>query len=88
MVNTPEYALAKFLDNMIRPYLPLTHMLKSIDHFIKELKEFNPNNQNTMVSFGVVSLFTNVPLVDTIDTTLIDYIMSSTIILFRFPKLS
>ena len=42
-------------------------MLKSTDHFIKELKEFNPNSQNTMVSFDVVSLFTNVPLVETID---------------------
>ena len=67
MVNTPEYALAKFLDNMIKPYLPQTRMLKSTDHFIEELKEFNPNSQNTMVSFDVISLFTNVPLVETID---------------------
>ena len=42
-------------------------MLKSTDHFIEKLKEFNPNSQNTMVSFDVVSLFTNVPLVETID---------------------
>ena len=42
-------------------------MLKSTDDFIEELKEFNPNSQNTMVSFDVVSLFTNVPLVETID---------------------
>ena len=67
MVNTPEYALAKFLDNMIKPYLPQTRMLKSTDHFIEELKEFNPNSQNTMVSFDVISLFTNVPLAETID---------------------
>ena len=63
----PEYALAKFLDNMIKPYLPQTRMLKSTDHFIEKLKEFNPNSQNTTVSFDVVSLFTNVPLVETID---------------------
>ena len=63
MVNTPEYALAKFLDNMIKPYLPLTRILKSTDHFTEELNEFSPNSQNTMVSFDVVSLFTNVPLV-------------------------
>ena len=67
MVNTPECALAKFLDHMIKPYLPQTRMLKSTDHFIEELKEFNPNSQNTMVSFDVVSLFTNVPLAETID---------------------
>ena len=47
MVHTPEYALAKFLDNMIKPYLPQTRMLKSTDQFIEELKEFNPNSQNT-----------------------------------------
>ena len=39
MVNTPEYALAKFLANMIQPYLPQTRKLQSTDHFIKELKE-------------------------------------------------
>ena len=47
-------------------------MLKSTDHFIEELKEFNPNSQNTMVSFDVVSLFTNVPLVETIDIIIIN----------------
>ena len=67
MVNTPEYALAKFLDNMIKPYLPQTRILKSTDHFIEKLKKFNPNSQNTMVSFDVVLLFTNVPLIETID---------------------
>ena len=67
MVNTPEYALAKFLDNMIKPYLPQTCMLKSTNNFTKELKEFNSNNQNTMVSFDVISLFTNVSFVETID---------------------
>ena len=67
MLNTLKYALAKFLDDMIKPYLPHSRMLKSTDHFIEKLKEFNPNNQNTMVSFNVVSLFTKVPLVKTID---------------------
>ena len=42
-------------------------MLKSTVDFIEELKEFNPNSQNNMVSFNVVSLFTNVPLVEIID---------------------
>ena len=58
MIITPEYALAKFLE---------TCMLKSTDHFIKKLKKFNLNNQNIIVSFNVVSLFTILPLVDIID---------------------
>ena len=52
---------------MIKPYLVQTRMLKSTDHFIEEFKKFNPYNQNTMVSFDIVLLFTNVPLVETID---------------------
>ena len=67
MVNTPEYTLANFLDNVIELYSRQTRMLKSTDYCIEELKEFNPSNQNTMVSFDVVSLFTNVSLVETID---------------------
>jgi len=42
-------------------------MLKSTEHFIEKLKEFNPNSKHNIVSFDVVSLFTNVPLAETID---------------------
>ena len=52
---------------MIKPCLPQTRMLKSTDHFIEELEEFNPSNKITMVRFDVVSLFTNVLVVETID---------------------
>ena len=38
MVKRPYYALAKFLDNMIKPYLPQTRVLKSTDHFIRGIK--------------------------------------------------
>ena len=87
-VNTPEYAVAKFFINMIKPYLTQTRMLKSTDHFMEELKEFNPNNQNTMVSFDVVSLFTNFPSVKTIGIIINHYAMNTKIILFRFRKIS
>ena len=29
MVDTPEYNLAKYLDNMIKPYIPDIHLLRS-----------------------------------------------------------
>ena len=42
-------------------------MLKSTGHFIEKLNKFNPSNQNAMVCFNVVFLFTNPPLVEAID---------------------
>ena len=39
----------------------------STSHFIDKLKQFPSNEKQVMVSFDVVSLFTNVPLTDTIN---------------------
>ena len=66
-VGTPEYKLAKYLDNLIKPHIPDTYLLRSTENFIERLKECPCNNKNTMVSFDVVSLFTNVPLAETIE---------------------
>ena len=40
MVGTPEYKLAKYLDNLIKPLIPNTSLLKSTDDFIGRLKQF------------------------------------------------
>ena len=40
MVGTPEYKLAKYLDNLIKPHIPDTYLLKSTDDFIERLKQF------------------------------------------------
>ena len=63
IVGTPEYKLAKYLDNLIKPQIPDTYLLRSTKNFIERLKEC----PCTMVSFDVVSLFTNVPLTETIE---------------------
>ena len=67
MVDTPEYHLAKYLDNLIKPHIPDSYLLKSTDDFIQRLSKFPCNNSQTMVSFDVVPLFTNVPLSETIE---------------------
>ena len=67
MVETPEYKLAKFLDNLIKPYIPDIYLLRSTENFIERLNECPCNNKNSMVSFDVASLFTNVPLAKTIE---------------------
>ena len=67
MIDTPEYNLAKFLDQIIKPYIPNQFMLDSTFHLLDKLKEFSPSPHQIMVSFDVVSLFTNVPLEETIN---------------------
>ena len=52
---------------MIKPYIPDTHLLRSIEDFLERLKQFPCNDKCVLVSFDAVSLFTNVPLSETID---------------------
>ena len=67
MVGTSEYNLAKYLDQTIKPYIPDTYLLRSMNDFIERLKQCSINSHNIVVSFDVVSLFTNVPLAETIE---------------------
>ena len=64
-VLTPTYNLAKTLNNIITPYIPGAYMLESTNQFIDLL------NSNECIgitaSLDVESLFTNVPIDDTID---------------------
>ena len=76
MVGTPEHCLAKFLDNIIKPYIPNQKMLNSTKNFLDKLDEFDVQPGDKMVSFDVVSLFTNVPLIYTINL-IADYVYSS-----------
>ena len=67
MIGTPEYQLAKFLDSIIKSYIPDSYMLHSTDHFFDELNNFQFKADHKLVSFDVQSLFTNVPLDETIN---------------------
>ena len=62
MINTAEYHLAKYLDSIIKPHIPSKFMLNSTSDFLHRLKEFCFKPTDILVSFDVVSLFTNVPL--------------------------
>ena len=67
MVGTSKYNLAKYLGQLIKPYIPDSYLLQSTDDFTERLKQFSINSQNIVVSFDVVWLFTKVPLADTIE---------------------
>ena len=67
MINTPEYKLAKFLDEYIKPNIPISFSCNSTDHFLNNLKCFSLMPNMKVVSFDVVSLYTNIPLIETIN---------------------
>ncbi len=67
MIGTAEYNIAKYLDKLIKPFIPSTHMLNSTISFLDSIKNFVFSSKDKLVSYDVVSLFTNVPLKDTID---------------------
>ena len=83
MIGTPEYKLAKFLDDLIKSHIPGTYLLKFTQEFTDRLKEIPFNNGNSMVSFDAVSLFANVPLAETIELIIDRLLMMIIAMLFR-----
>ena len=66
MVGTAEYKLAKFLDTFIKPNINVDYTVDSTSAFVDKLQEFQLQNGDYSVSFDVSSLYTNVPLEETI----------------------
>ena len=67
MIQTAEYNLAYYLDEIIQPHIPRTFMLDPTSSFMDRLKSETFNQSQSLVSYDVVSLFTNIPLAETID---------------------
>ena len=66
MIGTAEYKLAKYLDEFIKPNINVRHSVDSTSAFMDKLKVFEFKEGDKLVSFDVCSLFTNVPLDETI----------------------
>ena len=67
-IGTHSYKLAKFLVPLLRPFSTNTFTINDTFTFVKELRELNINtNDVIMASFDVKSLFTNIPLDETIN---------------------
>ena len=64
----PSYDLAKRLNALIAPFIPRTFSLKSTDEFLDILKV--RERRGILASLDVQSLFTNVPVDETIDIIL------------------
>ena len=61
-----NYNLAKWVDDIIKPFVEKSkHLLKDTFEFVNRVKFLKDTNVG-MASFDVESLFTNVPLEETI----------------------
>ncbi|KAF2351900.1 hypothetical protein FHG87_017344, partial [Trinorchestia longiramus] len=64
-IPTPTYEVAKQLNRIISPYLPAKYQINSTDEFLQIIRVTRP--QGIIASLDVESLFTNVPVLPTID---------------------
>ena len=61
-----NYNIAKYLTQVLSPLIPTNHCAKDSFSFVEDLKQVSLNDK-FLVSYDVVSLFTNIPLKETID---------------------
>ncbi|XP_076068363.1 uncharacterized protein LOC143040813 [Oratosquilla oratoria] len=67
-IPTPTYQLAKQLNDLITPYIPTLHSLRSTYEFVDILRNTAP--QGMLASLDVESLFSNLPVEETIQIIL------------------
>ena len=83
-VPTPTYSLAKSLNKIITPYIPSQYTIKSTNDFIDILH--STKCSGIMASLDVESLFTNVPIDDTIDIIIETVYKHPTILPPKMPQ--
>lgn len=67
-INSYNYRLGKYLANIIKPIRDSHYSLKNTDDFLKFVKEKSHLSRNTkIISFDIESLFTNIPVDETIE---------------------
>ena len=69
-VNSPTYQVAKDLNNIIIKYMPKKYMINSTDEFLDILKSTENKENGILASLDVDSLFTNIPVEETIEIIL------------------
>ena len=70
MVGTVTHDISQHLNKTIRPYLDTTYMVKSSDEILVELSSKMVHETEKIVPLDVESLFTSVPVMETINIIL------------------
>jgi hypothetical protein len=66
-IGSPTYALAKYLKDLLRPLVGQSDChIRNSEAFVQKLQSIELQEMDILVSFDVVSLFTKLPLEDTI----------------------
>ena len=65
-IGTFNYNLARFLCDLLSPLVPNDYSCKDTFSFVSQIKNVNLSKK-FLVSYDVTSLFTNIPLQETID---------------------
>ena len=65
-IDTYNYKLAQYLGSLLSPHIPSNFTTKDSFTFIEEIKQLNTYGK-FLISFDVTSLFTNIPLEETIN---------------------
>jgi len=67
MPNSYSTNLSKWLDSLLKPLIPTNNCVKDSFDFCEQIKSMSfKNSKSCMVSFDVKSLFTNIPVKETI----------------------
>ena len=69
-IGTATYKLSKHLAQLLSPLTKSEYSVDSTKHFIDQLRDLSISSDEELVSFDVSSLFTNVPLDETINIIL------------------
>lgn len=86
MSGTVSHDIAKILNYIIRPYLDNTYIVKSSTELILKLNEIEINRNSILSSLDLTSLFTNVPVNDTISIILQDVYHHETLAPPKIPR--
>ncbi|XP_046397983.1 uncharacterized protein LOC124164734 [Ischnura elegans] len=74
-IDAPTYRLAKYLARTLQNHTGTTTThVKNSAHFVKMIRDMTIANEDIRVSFDIVSLFTNVPITESVEIvrTLVD----------------
>ena len=69
-INTFNYKLAKFLCPILQPIASNQHTIPSTQAFAKEIQTMHFNHPIYLASFDITSLYTNIPVDETIEIAL------------------